>query len=84
MTIYNVYKTDNWHSYASRDFCGAFGSRQKAIACICAAIRKDVGKKKFDAEDIVFMLRNYNQTQCTHGIDYEFDIDAVQLNVWDA
>lgn len=34
MTIYNVYKTNNYHEFASREFCGTFDDIDVAAAYV--------------------------------------------------
>lgn len=84
MTIYNVYRTDNWHSIDSQEFCGSFESMQAAMNRICIAMRKDMGDKNFDKvrPDVIYELGNLYQTQCTNGTDYEYEMEAVELNEW--
>jgi hypothetical protein len=75
-TIFLVYKTDSWHSYASRDLIGACTSKELAI---------DVCKKKAEgegddlSEEQLFNLNNIKQTQGYSGHG-EFQYEEIDLN----
>ena len=65
-TVFVIYKTDNWHSYASRDLVGIATTKEKAIK-ICKIKAKTEGEK-ISAEALV-NLEHINQTQncCGNG-----------------
>ena len=70
--IYALYRTDNWHTYGSRELLVVAGSIRR-----CCKVAKDDGATKEQIED----LRGYrHQSQCTDGTDYEYDIDTYTLN----
>lgn len=70
--IYALYRTDNWHTYDSRELLVVAGSIRR-----CCKVAKDDGATKEQIED----LRGYrHQSQCTDGTDYEYDIDTYTLN----
>lgn len=76
MEIFIVYKTDYWHSYASRDMIGASASKNGAIELCNQRAKKE--HAKID-EDQLFNLRNISQTQGYSG-EGEFDIDEIALD----
>lgn len=70
--IYALYRTDNWHTYDSRELLVLAGSIRR-----CCKVAKDDGATKEQIKD----LRGYrHQSQCTDGTDYEYDIDEYTLN----
>ena len=70
--VYALYRTDNWHTYDSRELLVLAGSIRR-----CCKVAKDDGATKEQIED----LRSYrHQSQCTNGTDYEYDIDTYTLN----
>ena len=75
--IFLVYKTDAWHSYASRDLLAVVTSKEKAIR-ICKKQAKKEGEK-ID-EDQLFNLNTLSQTQGYSG-EGEFDYESVEKNV---
>ena len=75
--IYIVYKTDAWHSYASRDMIGVADCKVHAIH-ICQL----QAKKESDeiSEEELQNLSNLKQTQGYSG-EGEFDFEEIeQLN----
>jgi len=82
MIIYNVYSTDNWHSYASREFLGCFDNLDTAVAHISEYMIEN-GADEHDFTEgwaIQFLYDNF-QTGSS-DIDMECEIDAVELNEW--
>lgn len=77
MKNYLVYKTDSWHSYASRDIIGVCSSKPIAIR-ICKQQATKEGEK-IDSDQL-FNLNNINQTQGYTG-EGEFVIEPVEKNV---
>jgi len=75
-SVFLVYKTDAWHSYASRDLIGVGNTILSAIA-LCIQQSKKEGKKI--SSEQLWNLENLKQTQ---GYDWEeeFDIEEVQTN----
>ena len=75
--IYLVYKTDGWHSYASRDLIGVVTSKEKVIK-ICKQQAKKEGE--IISKDQLFNLNNISQTQGYSG-EGEFDFEEVEKNI---
>ena len=75
-SVFIAYKTDTWHSYASRDLLGASEDLAGAIALVSQKVKKE-GEQLF-ADDL-FNLSNIKQTQNYTG-EGEFDIEEVTLN----
>lgn len=76
MKVYAVYKTDAWHSYASRDLIGIasdFSSAQ--LLCHEQAKKEGFGIKG----DELYNLANLRQTQGYEG-DGEFMFEEITLN----
>lgn len=70
--VYALYRTDKWHTYASRELLVVAGSIRR-----CCKVAKDDGATKEQIED----LRDYShQSQCTNGVDHEYDIETYTLN----
>ena len=66
-----LYRTDNWHTYGSRELLVVAGSIRR-----CCKVAKDDGATKEQIKD----LRGYrHQSQCNES-DYEYDIDEYTLN----
>jgi hypothetical protein len=74
--IFLVYKTDAWHSYASRDIIGIATSKDMAIALCKQQAKKE--HEKFTSGDL-FNLTNILQTQGYNG-EGEFQFEMVELN----
>jgi hypothetical protein len=74
--IFIVYKTDTWHSYASRDIIGIATSQQSAID-ICQQKAKKEHHKISDQE--VWNLKNIMQSQGYSG-EGEFQYEAVDVD----
>lgn len=72
-----VYKTDAWHSYASRDILGVVTCIAEAIA-ICNLQAQKEGE--IISADEMFNLENIEQTQGYEG-EGEFYIEEIQTNV---
>ena len=75
-SVFIVYKTDNWHSYASRDTIGIATSSLAAIKICKQQAKKE--NKKID-KDQLFNLANLEQTQGYSG-DGEFQFEEITLN----
>ena len=75
-SVFIVYKTDNWHSCASRDTIGIATSRFAAIEICKEQAKKE--NKKID-KDQLFNLSNLKQTQGYSG-DGEFQFEEITLN----
>lgn len=75
--VFICYKTDNWHSYSSRDIIGIGTSVNEAFIICNTQSRKE--NQEF-SEDDVFLLREKNQTQGYNG-EGEFQIEPVNTNV---
>ncbi len=75
-SVFLVYKTDAWHSYASRDLIGVGNTILSAMA-LCVQQSKKEGKKI--SSEQLWNLENLKQTQ---GYDWEeeFDIEEVQTD----
>ena len=70
--VYALYRTDNWHTYDSRELLVVAGSIRR-----CCKVAKDDGATKEQIED----LRGYrHQSQCTNYTDCEYDIETYTLN----
>lgn len=76
MTMYLVYKTDNLHSFASRDVIGVATLKEQAIY-LCTQKAKKEGN--IIDKDQSWNLYNLNQTQGYSG-NGEFDIEQVETN----
>ncbi|MBQ3945636.1 MAG: hypothetical protein II670_08525 [Alphaproteobacteria bacterium] len=73
-TVYLVFRTDKWHSYASRKLVYVGDD----LDCTIAQIEAHTECTKEQAEQ----LREYCQSQCNEGVDYEFDIEEVEVNTF--
>jgi hypothetical protein len=74
--IYIVYKTDSWHSYASRDMIGVTDCKVPAIH-ICQ-LQANKESDEISEEQLQY-LSNLKQTQGYSG-EGEFDFEEVELN----
>ncbi len=74
--IFLVYKTDVWHSYASRDLIGVATSQKMAVV-LCQYKANKEGKKI--KGDQLFNLENIKQTQGYKG-EGEFMYEAVNTD----
>lgn len=74
--IFLVYKTDNWHSYASRDIIGACTTLTIAIRIVKQQAKKDGEKLN---KDTISFLADKLQTQDYAG-DGEFQIEPINKN----
>jgi hypothetical protein len=74
--VFISYKTDTWHSYASRDLIGASADLQGAIA-LCRMEAEKEGES-FDS-DQEYNINNIKQTQGYSG-EGEFYIDQINLD----
>lgn len=72
------YKTDNWHSYNSRDLIGVATDMGEAL-CLCQLQAQKEGFTLSHDEDLPFLKEN-NQTQGYKG-EGEFVIEPVDTNV---
>ena len=77
MNIFIVYKTDSWHSYASRDLIGLCTSIDSAIDLCKSKAKKE--STRID-NDQLFNLRNIKQTQGYKG-DGEFVIEPSETDI---
>ena len=75
-TLFPVYKTDNWHSYASRDMIGIATTFNGAIK-LCKLQAKKEGESL--DEDQMYNLQNLKQTQGYSGSG-EFHFEEVDAN----
>lgn len=75
-TIYLVYKTDNLHSFASRDVIGVCGDRTVCMYVIVQKAEKEGEELSLDQKHNIAEL---NQTQGYSG-DGEFVIEQVMMN----
>lgn len=80
--VYLIYRTDNWHSYASRDLLAVCDSWETLKQCIFRYLKTKLGEEELEdiKEDIVFHLENYQQTQNIWAADFEIDVECVTLN----
>lgn len=69
--VYALYRTDNWHTYDSRELLVLAGSIRR-----CCKVAKDDGATKEQIEDLCSYR---HQSQCNES-DYEYDIDEYTLN----
>ena len=70
--VYALYRTDNWHTYDSRELLVVAGSIRR-----CCKVAKDDGATK---EQIKDLRGGLYQSQCTDETDYEYEIDVYTLN----
>lgn len=75
-SVFLVYKTDAWHSYASRDLIGV-GTSKDEVLSICNLQAEKEGETISSTE--MFNLANIKQTQGYTG-DGEFVFEEVQTN----
>lgn len=76
-SLFLVYKTDNQHSYASRDVIGVASSKQEAINLVIMQATKEHARvNKNDLHN----LNNLQQTQGYKG-DGEFSFESIELDV---
>lgn len=76
MDVFITYRTDDWHSIASREMIGIYSTKRKAIQ----AIKKDAKMQDEELEDDdIYMLNNYNQTQ-SRNAGNEYEIEQITLN----
>lgn len=71
-----VYKTDNWHSYASRDIIGVATSQEEAINICQLQAKKE---NEVITTNELFNLKGIKQSQGYEG-EGEFQIEKVQTN----
>jgi len=76
MNVTIIYKTDAWHSYASRDIIAIALNKRTAIK-LCKAQAKKEGEK-ISAQEL-WNLENIHQTQGYSG-DGEFQIESIEIN----
>jgi hypothetical protein len=74
--VYLIYKTDNWHSYASWDLIGVATTEDIAIS-LCKK-RATTEHARID-KDQLFNLGNINQTQGYSG-EGEFVIQIAEID----
>ena len=75
--IYLVYKTDNFHSYNSRDIIGVATTLNNVKKIIKAQVKKE--GEKLD-KDQKFNLENIKQTQGYSG-EGEFQFEEIETNI---
>lgn len=76
MDVFITYRTDDWHSIASREMIGIYSTKRKAMQ----AIKKDAKMQDEELEDDdIYMLNNYNQTQ-SRNAGNEYEIEQITLN----
>ena len=75
--IFVVYKTDTWHSYASRNIIGICTTKANVMRVIKQKVKKE-GAKLGTYQ--LFNLQNYKQTQGYAG-DGEFQYELFDKNV---
>ena len=73
--VYAIYKTDNWHSYQSRELI-AIAEAESPTNIIIEAAKKE-GEEL--SEDDIYNIVNIDQTQGYSG-EGEFDIEAVETD----
>lgn len=64
--VYVLYRTDNWHTYVSRELLVVAGSIRR-----CCKVAKDDGATK---EQIEELRGGLYQSQCTDKTDYEYEM----------
>ena len=75
-SIFIVYKTDEWHSYASRDIIGVCDSKKECINICQLQAKKEGG---VITTDEMYNLENITQTQGYNG-EGEFQFEEIELN----
>jgi len=75
--MYLIYKTDAWHSYASRDIIG-IASSPKIVTAICKQQAKKEGSKI--TKEQLWNLKNIQQTQDYKG-EGEFQFEEIQTDI---
>ena len=75
--MFLIYKTDVWHSLASRNLIGVASSPEMVMFLCNKQVKKE--GETLD-EDQIFNLGNMLQTQGYSG-EGEFDIDHVDIDV---
>lgn len=73
-TVYLVFRTDKWHSHASRELVYIGDD----LDCTIAQIEAHTECTKEQAKQ----LREYGQSQCNEGVDCEFDLVEYELNTF--
>jgi hypothetical protein len=73
--VYAIYKTDNAHSYPSRELIG-IAQAENPLNLIIEAAKKE-GEEL--SEDDIYNIVNINQTQNYSGKG-EFDVEAVETD----
>lgn len=74
--IYLIYKTDNAHSYNSRDIIGALTSYANVIPIIQQQVEKE--GEQLSSDDL-HNLANIKQTQ-NYGGEGEFQIEEIETD----
>jgi len=74
--VYIVYKTDAWHSYASRDMLGVGTTKSNALKIVRQQVKKQGAKL---SKDDLYNLEHINQTQ-NYGSEGEFVIEPLETN----
>ena len=73
-TVYLVFRTDKWHSHASRELL-YIGDN---LDCTIAQIEEYTECTKEQAKQ----LRDFGQSQCNERVDHEFDLVEVEINTF--
>ncbi len=77
MTVFIVYKTDVWHTHASKVFLGVGTSLEEGIK-ICKKQARKEGKRI--STDQLELLSRVSQTQGYHGA-WEFYMEEWETNI---
>lgn len=70
--VYALYRTDMWGTYISRELLVVAGSIRR-----CCKVAKDDGATK---EQIEGLRGCHHISQCSRGVDHEYDIETYTLN----
>jgi hypothetical protein len=74
--MFLLYKTDNWHNYASRDLLALCTTKKKVIQFAKEQAKKEGVKL---SEDDLYNLENISQTQGFRGAG-EFHFEQMEAN----
>lgn len=73
MKLFILYRTDEWHSYSSRETIGVFSSERR--------MRKALKDNKANEEQIEATLQ-YRQSQLSNK-GFEFELEEIALNQYE-
>ena len=76
--MYLVFKTDNWHTHASKDLIGICSGKEVVEEVVAECAKKENGKV---SDDDWFNLFNINQTQGYEG-EGEFVVEEVETDTY--